>query len=296
MATIVNGEPARMDRRLSVVIPWYNRPELSDTLAKNLPIYDSADAEVLIVNCGGDPEGLLAMTQRASARVRQLDVPARFSKSLALNLGIHFAESTHIFVLDADVVLLPGTFAGAMTALDVGCFVTLQTVHESDNRPPAWARGLTAAPHVFTIVRNMTTEVRWSDGSSTTIEDFRIDILNCNRCAAGLILARKDDFVAVGGYRSVLDGWGWEDNDMMIRLNRVLGLKRRQAGEAVHLTHADDVRDLNGKDKIASTESNFDRVCSYYIRGELQGTYAADVSEWSGKVVERRGAAAGRPS
>jgi len=128
------------------------------------------------------------------------------------------------------------------------------------------------------------------------IEDFRIDILSRNRCAAGLILARKADFLAVGGYRSVLDGWGWEDNDVMIRLNRVQGLKRKQAGEAVHLTHADDVRDLNGKDKIASTELNFDKVCSYYIRGELQGTYTADVNLWAGKVMERRGTFACPPA
>jgi len=137
MATIVKEKPARLDHRLSVVLPWYNRAELSETLAKNLPIYDSANAEVLIVNCGGDPDSLHAMTQRASSRVRQLDVPARFGKSLALNLGIHFAASTHIFVLDADILLFPGTLSDVMSALDVGCFVTLQTVHESDNRPPA---------------------------------------------------------------------------------------------------------------------------------------------------------------
>ncbi len=273
---------------LSILIPWRDRPELEETLRRNLPRYERAEAQVVVVNCGGDGDMAAGIIARAgSGRTRQVDLAAPFNRSFALNLGIHFAASPKVFAMDADIVLEQRTLDDALAALGDRTFVTIHTIRESDPSPPSWSTGLTAPPEIVTVRRNLFTTVEWADGTETTIEDFRLDTMDRSRCAAGLILARKADFEAVGGYRSDLDGWGWEDNDMMIRLIRVAGLERREAGAAIHLTHGDAVRDLKGREKNNSTEANFQRVCGRYIRGELEGTYRADVRAWAARARVR---------
>ena len=39
---------------LSILIPWYDRDELRLTLAANAPVFRANEAEVLVLNCGGE--------------------------------------------------------------------------------------------------------------------------------------------------------------------------------------------------------------------------------------------------
>lgn len=73
----------------SVVIPWRNRPELARTLTANAEVFARHRAEVLIVNCGGDPDELSTLLRdQPIAELRQIYLPCgSFNWSLANNTG-----------------------------------------------------------------------------------------------------------------------------------------------------------------------------------------------------------------
>src|SRR5262245_40066933 len=95
---------------LSVIVPWYQRPHVRETLAWNARWIAAVDGDLVVVNCAGDGETLAGMLHEIPVpRRRQIDVPTeRFNKSLALNLGLHFAEGAVVATIDADILLADG--------------------------------------------------------------------------------------------------------------------------------------------------------------------------------------------
>jgi len=89
----------------------------------------------------------------------------------------------------------------------------------------------------------------------------------------------------IGGFNSELQTWGWEDDDVLVRLQYVLNLRRVQKGEALHLTHGDDRRALGGT-RSQSDQLNFIRCCRNYNKGLFLGTYHADVAWVTDRVAE----------
>ena len=263
------------DPALSVVIPWRDRPELASCLAHNLPLLASLDAEMVVASCGGDPALLgEALAGLSSPALRVIEVPApRFNKGLALNLGAHAARAGRLFFLDTDVLLEEAFLPRALPRLDGRSFVTVRRVAESLPSPAAEAPGLA--------------EIAWSvelvarGGRKARVETNRVRFRDGSRGGPGLILLEREHFLAVDGMNSDLEGWGWEDLDLVARLQLALGLKRRTEGRAVHLTHGDEVRDLGGRSRGASEQANFAQCLANYRLGCFTGTYGDDVATWA---------------
>jgi len=278
----MNDEPG-----LSVLVPWYERDELRLTLAANAPFLRSQRAEVLVLNCGGDSRrlrGLIAASEAAG--VRQLDISApRFNKSRALNIGISEAKSDHVLTLDADIVLLDDSLAAARASLGEQSFVTIEWVHES--RPPASAGNpITLAGGLGArLVNTAILEFTFPDGNTIHYQASRRNAFGNMRAGPGILLARKQDLLKVQGYNSNLETWGWEDDDILIRLQHVLALGRVQTGAALHLTHGDERRTLHGPGS-RSDQLNFLKCCRNYNNGQFLGTYDSDVAWAAGKVTE----------
>jgi hypothetical protein len=77
---------------------------------------------------------------------------------------------------------------------------------------------------------------------------------------------------------SALTGWGWDDLDLVARLQMALGRQRRQVGQVTHLSHGDDARALAGLRRGESESRNFLACLAGYGIGDLQGTYEEDVA------------------
>ena len=272
---------------LSVLIPWYERDELRLTLAANAPFFQEHQAEVIVLNCGGDrarTHNLISASEAAG--VRQLDISApRFNKSLALNLGIAHSKSDNILTLDADIILLDDPLPAARTSLADRSFVTIEWVHES--RPPSSAGNPLSVAGSFgaALVNTAILEFTFPDGNTIHYQASRRNASGNKRAGPGILLAQKQDLLKVQGYNSNLETWGWEDDDILVRLQYLLGLRRLQTGSALHLTHGDDRRRLHGPG-ARSDQLNFLKCCRNYNNGQFLGTYDSDLAWAAGRLAE----------
>jgi hypothetical protein len=278
----------------SILIPWSNRPEVKTTLCENARWFRVHHAEVLILNCGGDSEQLRELLRNSGCtRVRQIDIPrSGFNKSLALNIGIHSSLATRLFVLDADVILKSDIFGEALPILENNAFVTVGRVYESNLEPLAaesigeLTKCLATDSFVTSIVSTSIATLSFQDGTSVSVPTVRRHVMDGSRAGCGLLLAMKDHFIAVGGYNSALEYWGWEDNDIRLRLRRVLSLSDIELGEAMHISHGDGARALDGRSPMQTNAANFYSACGYYSRGDFSGTYCQDLLQWRGRITE----------
>lgn len=264
---------------LTVVIPWCDRPELARSLEGNRAEFEAARAEILVVDCGGESGGLEELLEEVSLpAVRRIRLPgATFNKALALNVGAYRARGRRLFFLDADVILEPGFFEAASSQVTENRFVTLDRVVESEpGTVIEELPGLAEMAHVF--------ELTDADGRVAALETNRVRFTDDSRSAPGMILLSRDAFLEVGGMNSDLEGWSWEDLDLVARL-LFSGFERVCLGSGIHLTHGDDVRALGDLNRPASEARNFRMCLANYRHGHYFGTYDDDVATWGDRLV-----------
>ncbi len=266
------------ERSLTVVIAWCDRAELRETLRRNRGELASARAEVIVVDCGGAEDHLASLTTGIELpSLRRIRVDTAFNKCLALNLGASLARTGLLAFLDADVVLRRGFFDEMRASLAPGTFVTVDRVHESAAlaAPPRESQGLHTIAHSVKLL---------GPRLALDLETNRTHLEDGSRSGPGLIVMHRDDFVAVGGMNSDLEGWGWEDLDLVARLKLARGLEHRRAGAVLHLTHGDDVRALAGSTRAATESLNFATCIHNYGLGHFLGTYEDDVATWQARM------------
>ncbi|XXF78903.1 glycosyltransferase family 2 protein [Myxococcaceae bacterium GXIMD 01537] len=265
---------------LTIVIPWANRPELDVTLRRNRRFLAKPSFEVLVVNCGGDAAQFRdILTARRFPGLRGVELPGtRFNKSLALNVGASEARAERLFFLDTDVVLKTDFLGEAVGMLGARHFVTVDRVFES--HPPPAAR--------TSQILELGYSVRLVDerGRSAEVQTNLVHLRDGSRSGPGMVLMRRKHFFAVNGMNSDLSGWGWEDLDLLVRLQLGLGLKQRRHGNVEHLTHGDERRDLDGQSRAASEHLNMARCLENYRQGHYWGTREDDARTWAERRVE----------
>jgi glycosyltransferase involved in cell wall biosynthesis len=263
--------PAPASASLSIVIPWANRDELGRTLRANGALARAHGFELVVVDCGGDAGRCEAALVAAEVPVTLVEVPCDgFNKALALNLGAHAAAGEALMFLDADVILDDGWLSDALAAVADGAFVTVARVRESQpEADPVGGQGLRALAHLV--------EFETESGAIVRVETNRREFGDHSRGGPGLIVLRRADFLAVDGMNSDLLGWGWEDVDLVARL-QLSGVARRVSlGSALHLSHGDELRAVDAGDRHRSERSNFGVCLANYRLGHLRGTFTDDM-------------------
>ena len=121
---------------VGVIIPWCNRPELSETLVRNRSALLEHVEAVTIVNCGGDPDHAERIAADANLPILSLvHVHAsHFNKCLALNIGAWVIGTTYLLLLDADIVLSKACLPQMVRASSSGRCVYVRRVYESEGR------------------------------------------------------------------------------------------------------------------------------------------------------------------
>jgi predicted glycosyltransferase involved in capsule biosynthesis len=261
---------------LSVVIAWCNRPEILQTLPQNIRSNALKDTEILVINGGGDAEILHSLNQLdGGARIRllTLDGVQEFNKSECLNVGAYFSRREFLFTLDADIEV-PSDFLDAALPRVAAerCFLTIEEVIDvtPETCEPAGQR------QSFIASKTVTTEYLAENGRRALVR-HRIG-RDGSRTGPGLVILRKDDFLAINGLNSELRGWGYEDYDFQIRLQLGLGLKRVGTGRVLHHPHppVTSARESNVRNAAACR--------ARYERGDFSGTFAADARRWCDRV------------
>jgi predicted glycosyltransferase involved in capsule biosynthesis len=263
--------------KITVVIPWCNRSELGYALPENIAALQNVEAEVLIVNSGGDIHRLRSLTSGylgPHVRVIHMAGAACFNKAECLNLGVFQSCAEWIFTLDCDVVPDANFFPSALGVLEPGNrFVTVKEVIESE--PGIGVHSWSLQGEL--LQRVTTTKIVHQNGRSAIIQHC-ID-KDGTRNGTGLVLVRREQFIAIEGLNSGLKGWGYEDVDFQVRLQLGLGLKRISMGRARHMSHP----------SIAGAETtqarNIAVAWKNYSEGKLNGTFTQDVERWKDRLL-----------
>jgi hypothetical protein len=265
-----------------VVIPWRDRPELASTLVSNAGVFREHALTVTIVNCGGSPDDLRALVRGSGVEALLVHLASEtYNGALARNLGVHHSSSDYLFMLDADSCIPGDTAITILSRLNRGTVMTIDAVYESTSR----ARGLLPDDGCLKeLVGINALKLVWDDGRQVTVQGYQ-SLVGCEkRSGAGLTIAGRAELMKIDGYNSQLGGWGFEDLDVLIRLQRVLDLKHEPIGDAVHLSHDDSKRSLPpGLTRDASLARNM-RTATANSRGALLGTLSHDVAACGPRV------------
>jgi glycosyltransferase involved in cell wall biosynthesis len=282
-ATIVS----EATKRISLVTAWCDRPEISRSIEHNLPLLKKCRLawEWIVVQCGGSPplSDLVQLDSVPGVRLVTDPLP-EFNKARALNAGIASAVHEVIFVMDCDILLIDDFLVQATQLLAQDKVVTVRQVSESEQSAPP-------QPHQLAELAFIT-EVTLSDGRRASVETNRHRFADGERAGPGLVLVSRADVIAIGGYHGELQTWGWEDIDLLLRLQLTLGRQIVQLGRVVHLTHDDSLRALDGRTAARSELDNRNRCLLRYAHGQLSGTYEEDrlrVERALGSPSDQRG-------
>lgn len=259
--------------QLSVLIPWKDRPALAIALTRNAAQFRGCDAEIVIVNAGGD-EALLSNLVRVSCvdNVRYVTLPeGPFNRSLCFNIGALASQSEYLFLVDADIILLTDFLREAIEHLRrCSCFVAVRRIVESD-ASMIGERDLERYAFLEEIVE--TRELLTVDGRRAVLK-ARSSPAQGVRAGDGLIVLKKSDMLAVGGMNASLVGWGYEDTDLQTRLQFMLGIERVELGDVTHLSHPGTLRDFE------ACIRNREQCNQNYSRGDYLGTLERDAIMW----------------
>lgn len=272
---------------LSIVVSWRDRAELGQALPGLAAAARAAGGEVTVVSFGGSRsllrEQLSGQRNAGAAAVRVVEVEDEpyFNKACAQNLGAAHSHQPVLFFCDCDIVVEPESIAALAATVQASpdVFATLAGVRESEVN----SRG---GNHVVCFGYEL--KIRTADGRELRIVDNEEDAEQGTRQAPGLLLVKRQDFLAIGGYNSRLHGWGWEDQDMISRLTLGAGLTRVQQGQALHLSHGDDDRIRAYppvKDRWESRDRMFRQALANYDRADFRGTYDLDTAQKRARVV-----------
>lgn len=252
---------------LEVIIPIKDRVEVKECVSS---LIHAAGKEVSITLCDGgtsNPECVRILQELNQwDLIHIIHYPIQgFNKAKLLNRGISESQADLFLVSDADIVWSQGALEVLTNKVvsedQIICHV--KNVKESD-------------PESVTLKRDRYTYNIYNNGNSILIEiilAFKSE--SDNRPGCGLVCARKETFLALGGYKELFDGWGWEDQDLLIRAH-ILGMPIYADGCVVHISHSDILRNIHNDHLQPSLTRNKNIIICAQSLGE--GSVLGDLS------------------
>lgn len=237
------------DRRISVVVPSYNRALYLEVLLQSLTwsAVSPVDFEVVVVNDGGsdDLPGVVDRWRRAGLQVRLVTLrtegPPR-NNARARNAGLAVARYPIVLQTDPDIVFVDDVLAAVRGAVDdrslCSCDGYYPLTREATEAlvfragaPPLSADALRRA------AEGRPNQVHSPDGVGGLHGAFA--------CATQVL---RD----LGGYDESFEYWGWEDRELLVSA-AARGLKRRHLPSTLvtHLWHPVQRGSL-GRDELAA--------------------------------------------
>ncbi|WP_370981224.1 galactosyltransferase-related protein [Agaribacterium sp. ZY112] len=266
---------------ISIIIAWKNRDELYRSIDSFINVVNVLKGEVILVNyCGQlDYERL---PKHDDLRIVEITGRDFFNKASANNIGSSYAKNNNLFFCDCDIVLELDAVQRCLELLVLPkSFVTIKHVQEEKINA-------IDINHIQCFGYHMIIKTR--DGQQVEIVDFEEDAATGIRNAPGLLFLTQDHMQKINGYSGFMQGWGWEDQDMICRLTLGLGLSRQQHGTLLHLSHDDHSRTKEYPEVSSRWESRdrmFRSALSRYDQNIFLGTLQEDLLSHSTREVTR---------
>ncbi len=272
---------AMAHRQLDIIIPVKDRTTVLRcvaTLLEKIALCEEIFLERILLCDGGSQLAACQSQLQQVAQFPQVKVLAcphtGFNKSWLMNQGLAAATAPLILMSDVDILWNEAALSGlGIAAADhPECLYAVKIVQESERgsaapQRPRYTYCLEQLP------RGSSVEVYLASPDSSS-----------RRPGCGLLCAQKSLFQQVGGYRHCFQGWGWEDQDLLMR-SQLLGYAIAELGTVVHLSHGDDQRNLkNGQfTPVQSRDHNILRC----LDGIAQGKLIGDLSQFELGVCDR---------
>jgi glycosyltransferase involved in cell wall biosynthesis len=258
---------------LDVIIPIKDRTTLLDCVAALIAAIEGAsniELGHLIVCDGGSSDDecqrqLQAVIQYPSVMRRDHPHPG-FNKGWLLNQGIAAATAPILLISDVDILWNAATVAALVHAVaqHPNQLYCIQSVHESRPQNVAIAR----PRYTYQLARSATT---------ATVKIDPAPPPGAQRPGYGLVCAQRSLFSAIGGYRHDFWGWGWEDQDLLMRAE-LLGYSRCELGHVIHQSHGDADRNSFAACTPQQSRDRNIRIClAGLAAGRLLGDLAPGV-------------------
>jgi glycosyltransferase involved in cell wall biosynthesis len=251
---------------LDIIIPLKDRPVLAcvESLRQSLVDWNTGAYQIWICD-GGSTQSEIVDTLTHLAHGDDVTVLSRpdagFNKAALMNEGLRHAPRETVLVSDADILWNAAAIESLLTALTETptALCHIAQVNETEpqtsalSRPRYGYRLQPTAQGVTVVVEQVTP---------------RPD----HRPGCGLVAARRETWQQLGGYKEQFQGWGWEDQDLLMRAE-LLGVPLRSAGCVLHQSHTDALRNPfhDHQTPQATRDLNLLRCLAGLQRGELWG-------------------------
>jgi len=253
---------------LSIVVPWCDREELRESWRQNQIVFKDHPVEYILVNCAGNQAALDEMIGgERPPWLKVIEVQnSHFNKCLAQNIGVSKAISPRLLFLDADVVFQDDSFVSwVLETLTDQDYYLVSKAFDSIKRHDR-------LPNL--VEYSWDFKIRVVDGKEAKLTTSSLFPLESARSAPGIVALTRKNFVDVNGMNSDLCGWGFEDIDLLVRLQLKLGIAQKAFGDVIHLSHS-HVMDAAGRQN--SEISNLQACLYNYGAGYYDGTYREDI-------------------
>lgn len=226
----------------SVIIPTYNRPEaLKRTVSSILSLNISCEYEIVVVNDYPN----IPITDLFDRRIRIIENETNLGRSRSRNAGARSAKGNILFFIDDDIEVKENLF---------------------DKYINEFEKGFSA---IFSNVINVRT-----DGKYSFLNEFLNtrgankqndgDVVKSNYFTTAFCSVIKEFFEKIGGFDENFSGYGWEDPE--------LGLRIEKSGGNISFFKTDKVYHYHDKDVYEWVEQieNSGRNLEYLINKHPQ--------------------------
>lgn len=260
---------AMVEIAVDIVIPVKDRATVLrciSTLLLQMKLVEAFNIGRILLCEGGSSEQDCLEQIHAVAKMPHVEVVncrhVGFNKGWLLNQGIRLATAQIVLISDVDILWNAAALSELCQAAYFSeCFYHVQHVEESEADTAAVKR----SRYAYKILQT---------ASTPTVEIYDAPINRTYRPGCGLICVRRSLLQQVGGYRHCFRGWGWEDQDLLIRA-QILGHAVEALGRVMHLSHSDTAR--NQFDGQRAPQESRDRNISLCLDELAAGRLLGDL-------------------
>ena len=259
-------------RSVSVVVPCRNRAEHVDRLLESLS-WSSLPRdrfEVIVCDDGGSDH-----TRSVAETWRRRGLPTRYHRvrppgrprnnAVARNVGLRLARHPIVLNTDSDCVFVTDVLAEVVKEMVDGAFCSCGSyrtlTHAASAELDAIRRERGLNPDDY---------ARRANGRPD-----HVDSPDGVRALHGAFGCWRDALIEIDGYDERYSEWGWEDRDLLTRLEAGLGLKRRFV-ERVSVVHVWHCPEKGGDRRVDFARRG--EVSARALQTHMQRLWAQDLS------------------
>lgn len=238
--------------KTTLLISTYNRPDALKLVLESAFSQSVLPTEIVICDDGSGKETrtlIEGMSKKSPVPIKHVWHEDRgFRLAMIRNKGVAVSEGEYILQIDGDCILSPHYVEDHIELARSGYFAGGRRVMLNEAMTESTLRkgrlsisffGLALQKKGLRYLKNMI-RISWLRKVYSHIVTER-RARNKQASVDGASFSFwKEDFIAVNGYDESMEGWGWEDSDINLRLQNsgLKGIAIRFGGYSYHLFHA----------------------------------------------------------